>query len=164
MTRPWWECRYNGSSKGEVGETAAEDQRNLNANDYIADIVAIWLARECQETRSGPWRVDQNGSCCSHEILKLSKKSARWVTKRFSLALSLTALGQLAQHFFDRQNLTKNFPGKIWKKYLFVQDDLRNTFYFRQFFMLWSFLPTTLENAKLTPKVLGQLAQQSLVP
>ncbi len=24
-------------------------------------------------------------------------------------------LGQLAQHFFDRQNLTKNFPGKIWK-------------------------------------------------
>jgi hypothetical protein len=81
-----------------------------------------------------------------------------------TLTLSLTALGQLAQHFFDGQNLTKNFPGKIWKKYLFVQDDLRNTFYFMQFFILWSFVPKTTENAKLTPKVLGQLAQRSLVP
>ncbi len=45
-------------------------------------------------------------------------------------------VGLMAQHFFDGQNLTKTFPGKIRKKYLFVHDDLRNTFYFRQFLIL----------------------------
>jgi hypothetical protein len=55
------------------------------------------------------------------------------------------------------------FQEKFEKKYLFVHDDLRNTFYFRQFLILSSFVPTLTGNAKLTPKVLGQLAQQSLV-
>jgi hypothetical protein len=54
----------------------------------------------------------------------------------FALTLSLTVLGQLAQHFFDDQNLTKNFPGKIWTKYPFMHDDVGNTFFFRQFFIL----------------------------
>jgi hypothetical protein len=34
-----------------------------------------------------------------------------WI--KTGLTLSLTALGQFAQHFFDGQNLTKNCSGKI---------------------------------------------------
>ncbi len=61
--------------------------------------------------------------------------------------ISLMALGQLAQQFFDWQNLPKNFTVKIWK-----------------IPKLRSFVPTVFEFEKRTPKVLGQLAQQSLVP
>jgi hypothetical protein len=55
-----------------------------------------------------------------------------------------------------------NFQVKIVEKYPFVQGDLINNFYFRQFIIQCSFVYTKIEIEELTPKVLGQLAQQSL--
>jgi hypothetical protein len=69
------------------------------------------------------------------------------------LTLSLAALGQLAQPFFDGQSLTKNLPIKFEKKYLFVCGDLWNAFYFRQLSTLFMCLqPLKLHNL---PKSVG---------
>jgi hypothetical protein len=79
-----------------------------------------------------------------------------------SLTLSLMALGQLAQHFLMTK-CHKKHSSKNLKKYLIMHNHLRNTFYFRQIFILLSFVPTIIEITKLALKVLDQIAQESLV-
>jgi hypothetical protein len=68
----------------------------------------------------------------------------------FALTLYLMAMGPIGQTQWTKYH--KKLSRKTLKNYLFVDDDLRNTFYFRQF------VPTITEIAELTPKVLGQIS------
>ncbi len=92
VTKPWWECRYKGLSKGEVREQRRKRQiREIWPQRFPSRYLrrsGEWPARKCQETCSGPWRVGQKSLRHSHENMLLLKKSARWVTNRLSLVMT----------------------------------------------------------------------------
>jgi hypothetical protein len=64
---------------------------------------------------------------------------------------------------FERSITQRKNEYKNLKKYLFVLGDLRNNFYFRQFFIKCSFVHVIIEISKHVQKVLGHLAQQSMM-
>jgi hypothetical protein len=49
----------------------------------------------------------------------------------------------------------------MWKN-LFMQDDVSNNVYFKQFFIKCSFVYIIIQIAKHTPEVLGHLSQQCI--
>jgi hypothetical protein len=85
MVRPVRKCRYNHLSGGEVEETAAAaDQRNLITKASITDMAA---------KVENDWRENIRKLSRAHDVssrmvyAELSKKSARWVNKQFSLEM-----------------------------------------------------------------------------
>jgi hypothetical protein len=72
-------------------------------------------------------------------------------------------IGPIVSTHFDGQNLLK-LSSKDLKKYVFMHNDLSNNFSLQEVFHIMNFVSTIIEIAKLTLKVLGQLAQQSMVP
>jgi hypothetical protein len=79
-------------SKGEVLETAAAvtDQRNLNTTTCLADMAAELENDRRENVRKHSQVHDMSARTVYTTLMrmaKLSKKSARWVKKRFSLEM-----------------------------------------------------------------------------
>jgi hypothetical protein len=71
-------------------ETAATDQRNLNTKASIADMAAELENDRRENVRKLAQALDMSARTVYAALLrmaKLSKKSARWVKKRFSLEM-----------------------------------------------------------------------------
>ncbi len=69
--------------KGTLAAAAA-DQRHLKAKAFVPNIagkVEYRPARDCQEICSCPWHITKMVHATLHKDMKLSKKSARWVSK-----------------------------------------------------------------------------------
>ncbi len=79
MTRPWWECTYKQFSKSEGGETIggggeSEVPERKGFHRRYHRRSGEWPVGECQETRSGPWHFDLNGSWHSPQWSAALKK------------------------------------------------------------------------------------------
>ncbi len=76
---------YAFIKKAKEGKlAAAADRRHLKAKAFVPNIagkVEYRPARDCQEICSGPWHITKMVHATLHKDMKLSKKSARWVSK-----------------------------------------------------------------------------------
>jgi hypothetical protein len=126
MTRPGWEWRNNGLSKGEVGETAVADQRNLTANASIADMAAEMESDRRESVRKLAQAHDVSARTV-HAALRITWSSQRsrprWATKRFSLRWRRSDSGRARRpkrwrpRFFDsfRQHYHSLRGGRGWR-------------------------------------------------
>jgi hypothetical protein len=75
------------------------------------------------------------------------------------------ALGHLAQQFLGGQYLTKNIDRKFEEKNTYLCKAILEIIFTlgSSTYNMYSFVCTIIEIAKLTPKVLGHLAQQSFL-
>ncbi len=112
MTRPWQGWRNNGSSKGEVVETAVADQRNFAANASIAG-----MAAEMENDR----RESQN-TCSAHDVLARTVHGAlsiTWSSKKLAKVGGQTVFLRWRRSNSGCKRRVKRWRVKRWRPWFF---------------------------------------------
>ncbi len=112
----------------------------IKADNWPSGLVPLYPATTI-------WALSVMWSLKLHIELGISISSYRTWVLSWSEGLSRTSICTSTPFLWKTSH--KKLSHKNLKKYIFVHNDLRKTFYFRQFFILWSFVPTITKIAIL---------------